>query len=176
MDILNFISWIRGGRKVTTVDPAKTLIPVGLKDNRRDDGYLPGVITVADLQGNQYKAYIASLTQEVDNPPQVMSLFENSLEVTPIFTREDVGIYTVEFDKPVFYSPFDYCVINNGTTVVPGDTVLTYNVIVRPIWESAALIMTTINGEYSDTVLSPDDTAPNAILEIRVYPNAEYIF
>lgn len=49
MDILNFISWIRGGRQVTTVDPAKTVLPVGLKDNKRDDGYLAGVITVEDL-------------------------------------------------------------------------------------------------------------------------------
>jgi hypothetical protein len=49
MDILNFISWIKGGRVVTSVDPAKTLIPVGLKDGRRDDGYLAGAITVADF-------------------------------------------------------------------------------------------------------------------------------
>jgi hypothetical protein len=49
MDILNFISWIRGGRQVTTVDPAKTLLPVGLKDGRRDDQYLAGAISVEDL-------------------------------------------------------------------------------------------------------------------------------
>lgn len=49
MDILNFISWIRGGRQVTTVDPAKTLLPVGLKDGRRDDDYLAGAITVEDF-------------------------------------------------------------------------------------------------------------------------------
>jgi hypothetical protein len=46
MDILNFISWIKGKRVVTSVDPAKTLIPVGLKDPRRDDAYLAGAITV----------------------------------------------------------------------------------------------------------------------------------
>lgn len=49
MDILNFISWIRGRRQVTTVDPSKTLIPVGLKDGRRDDEYLAGAISVQDL-------------------------------------------------------------------------------------------------------------------------------
>ena len=49
MDILNFISWIKGGRQVTSVDPTKTLLPVGLKDDRRDDGYLAGAISVADL-------------------------------------------------------------------------------------------------------------------------------
>jgi len=49
MDILNFISWIKGKRVVTTVDPDKTLLPVGLKDNRRDDGYLAGAISVADF-------------------------------------------------------------------------------------------------------------------------------
>lgn len=49
MDILNFISWIRGGRVVTSVDPAKTLLPVGLKDGRRDDDYLAGAISVTDF-------------------------------------------------------------------------------------------------------------------------------
>ena len=49
MDILNFISWIRGRRQVTSVDPTKTLIPVGLKDGRRDDEYLAGAISVEDF-------------------------------------------------------------------------------------------------------------------------------
>lgn len=49
MDILNFISWLKGGRVVNTVDAAKTLLPVGLKDNKRDDGYLAGAITVEDF-------------------------------------------------------------------------------------------------------------------------------
>jgi hypothetical protein len=49
MDILNFISWIRGRRQVTTVDPNKTLIPVGLKDPKRDDDYLAGAISVSDF-------------------------------------------------------------------------------------------------------------------------------
>jgi hypothetical protein len=49
MDILNFISWIKGKRIVTTVDPTQTLVPLGLKDGRRDDGYLAGAISVEDL-------------------------------------------------------------------------------------------------------------------------------
>ena len=49
MDILNFISWIKGGRIVTSVDATKTLIPVGLKDGRRDDDYLAGAITAQDF-------------------------------------------------------------------------------------------------------------------------------
>jgi hypothetical protein len=49
MDILNFISWIKGKRVVTSVNPARTLIPVGLKDSRRDDAYLAGAITVEDF-------------------------------------------------------------------------------------------------------------------------------
>jgi hypothetical protein len=49
MDILNFISWIRGRRQVTSVDPAKSLLPVALKDGRRDDEYLTGAISVQDF-------------------------------------------------------------------------------------------------------------------------------
>jgi len=49
MDILNFISWVKGSKIVTSVDGSQTLIPVGLKDPKRDDGYLAGAISVADL-------------------------------------------------------------------------------------------------------------------------------
>jgi len=49
MDILNFISWVKGSRIVTSVDGAQTLLPVGLKDPKRDDGYLAGAISVSDL-------------------------------------------------------------------------------------------------------------------------------
>lgn len=52
MDVLNFISWLKSKRQVTTVDASQTLIPVGLKDNRRKDGYLPGAISVEDLAGS----------------------------------------------------------------------------------------------------------------------------
>jgi len=49
MDILNFISWTKNGRTVSTVDASHTLLPVGLKDPKRDDGYLAGAITVTDF-------------------------------------------------------------------------------------------------------------------------------
>jgi len=49
MDILNFISWIRGRRIVNSVDPNKTLLPVALQDDRRDDEYLTGAITVQNF-------------------------------------------------------------------------------------------------------------------------------
>jgi hypothetical protein len=49
MDILNFISWIRGGRKFTTVDPFQTLLPAAIKDPKRDDQWLTGTISVDDF-------------------------------------------------------------------------------------------------------------------------------
>lgn len=49
MDVLNFISWLKSKRQVTTVDASQTLIPLGLKDARRGDSYLPGAISVEDL-------------------------------------------------------------------------------------------------------------------------------
>lgn len=78
MDILNFISWIRGRRQVTSVDPDKTLIPVGLKDGRRDDDYLAGAISVTDFTTQvgdtvrPYKVFTALLTQSGGNDPRTM--------------------------------------------------------------------------------------------------------
>jgi hypothetical protein len=52
MDVLNIISWIKGKRQVTAVDPALTVIPLGVKDNKRGDGYIPVTITVEDFAGS----------------------------------------------------------------------------------------------------------------------------
>jgi hypothetical protein len=49
MDILNFISWIKGRRVVTSADPATSLLPVALKDDRRDDSYLTAGISVQNF-------------------------------------------------------------------------------------------------------------------------------
>ena len=49
MDVLNFISWIKNGQQVTTVDPTQTLIPLGLRDPRRDDGYRSATITAQNF-------------------------------------------------------------------------------------------------------------------------------
>lgn len=87
MDILNFISWIRGGRVVSSVDPNKTLIPVGLKDGRRDDDYLAGAISVTDFTtqvGNTvrpYKVFTALLTQSGGDNPDIIGGNGGTLDV-----------------------------------------------------------------------------------------------
>jgi len=65
MDILNIISWIKNKRYVTSVDPATTLMPIGLKDDRRDDGYLAGVITVENLAAQLGGNKLVDDTREV---------------------------------------------------------------------------------------------------------------
>ena len=70
MDILNFISWIRGKRQVTSVDPARSLLPVALKDGRRDDDYLTGAISVQDFTA-QVASVIPSGAQGATGPQGV---------------------------------------------------------------------------------------------------------
>lgn len=179
VDILNFISWIKGGRVVTSVDPAKTLLPVGLRDNRRDDGYLAGAISVEDFakQVKGYKAYTVSIGQGGDSAPGVAMQFENTLEVTATFFRDDVGLYVVEFDKPLFNSPFDYCVIQNPISLVPQDPAISYVVEAKPIFDNVVAITSFADGVLSDNVMGTmDEYSPNTILEIRVYDNAVPIF
>ena len=48
MDILNIISWIKERRVINSV-PNNALIPVALKDDRRDDKYLTCLTTKEDL-------------------------------------------------------------------------------------------------------------------------------
>lgn len=70
MDILNFISWIKGKRVVTSINPAKTLLPVALQDGRRDDEYLTGAITVQNF-ANQVASTIPPGAQGPQGPQGV---------------------------------------------------------------------------------------------------------
>jgi hypothetical protein len=127
MDILNFISWIKSGRVVTTVDPTQTLLPVGLKDSRRDDGYLAGAISVEDFAnqvgglqtvavdgvtitgdgtpgdplvaagGSSYKVYTAYISM---GDGTVLKLFQNTLGVTLTWSA-GLGILTASNYGPL---------------------------------------------------------------------------
>jgi hypothetical protein len=114
MDILNFISWIKGKRIVTSVDPAKTLLPVALKDSRRDDDYLTGAITVEDFAASivtppAYKVYTALLTQVGIDAP-VANILENTLgELT--FNYLDIGVYSIESIDDIFLTDKTYTVL-----------------------------------------------------------------
>jgi len=48
MDILNFISWIKGGR-YTTTPPANSVTVIGAPSSNRDDKYLPVTIPLSAL-------------------------------------------------------------------------------------------------------------------------------
>ena len=178
MDILNFISWIKGKRVVTSVDSSQTLIPVGLKDPKRNDDYLAGAISVEDFskQIRQYQSYTASINQTSDSDPTVAILFENSLEVNATFIREDVGVYTVQFDKPLFNTPFDYCTIQNPTSIDPDGSII-YTVEVKAVFFDTILINTFINGILSDNVMGGSNSyIPNTILDVRTYVNSTSFF
>lgn len=141
MDILNFISWIKGGRQVTTVDASKTLIPLGLKDNRRDDGYLAGAITVEDFAAQltppapepTYKVYTALLTQSGGDDVQTITSGDLTIGVTykinssnndGDFTNvgapnNDGGTYFVATGTtPNTWGTFGALKFNNGAPVV----------------------------------------------------------
>jgi len=64
MDILNFISWIRSKRVVTSVDPSNTLIPLGVRNETRDDKYTSVAMTIADL-ANQLNPIQPEITANI---------------------------------------------------------------------------------------------------------------
>lgn len=67
MDILNFISWIKSGRLVPVVDPAKTLIPFAVKDNKRDDKYIAVTMTAEDFLAQITSTVTTDLIPSLDN-------------------------------------------------------------------------------------------------------------
>jgi hypothetical protein len=110
MDILNFISWIKGSRIVTTADPNRTLLPLGLKDNRRDDGYLAGAITLSD--------FIAQVSPS--QPVITSSIWANGFTVVGCI-NEDL---TLPANSNLTYkTPLAMCV--GKTLTIPVGTTLT---------------------------------------------------
>lgn len=89
MDILNFISWIKSGRQVSTVDASKTLVPLGLRDGRRDDGYLAGAITVEDLlalgglKGESYIVVKGDGATAAENGAELKAAYDIAVAATP---------------------------------------------------------------------------------------------
>ena len=51
MDILNFISWIKGGKYSTTI-PSNAVTVVGVPNPNRDDKYLPVTVPVSSFAGS----------------------------------------------------------------------------------------------------------------------------
>jgi len=61
MDILNFISWIKGGRYSTTI-PTNAVTVVGIPNPNRDDKYLPVTVPVSAIAGSGgFTHYIGEL-------------------------------------------------------------------------------------------------------------------
>ena len=109
MDILNFISWIRNRRYFSTVDPATTLLPVGIRDEKRDDKYLAGAITMQEL--------IDEVVPLV--PPTPTGLFSqtaNSAVVTGTVetTLIDGGVGTLSVPANGFQVGDSFRVVMNG--------------------------------------------------------------
>ena len=99
MDILNFISWIKGGRLVKTVDPKQSLLPIAVKDVKRDDGWLTNAMTVEDFAAQlvpepAYKVYTALLSQVGSSAPTAIVL-ENTLGNAVTLSRNSAGNYSV---------------------------------------------------------------------------------
>jgi hypothetical protein len=110
MDILNFISWIKGSRIVTTADPTKTLLPLGLKDARRDDGYLAGAITLDD--------FISQITPVT--PAVTSSIWANGFKVVGCINE---NLVLPDNSNLEYQSPLAMCV--GKTLTVPAGTTLT---------------------------------------------------
>ena len=128
MDILNFISWIKGGRVVTSVDPTQTLIPVGLKDNRRDDGYLAGAITVQDLTAQIVSSAIPVVTSyPTTTPSEAGNTFWYKGNLWHYMTQAEIdstgwtGLVSVGFPAPVSKN-FNLFILYNGNNLLSQQT------------------------------------------------------
>jgi hypothetical protein len=174
MDILNFISWIRGGRQVTTVDPAKTLLPVGLKDGRRDDGYLTAAISVEDFAavvGEPSVTFIeGSLDPEVQATmtPITGTITTSNGDVYDRYriqgTAEITGAASYAYLIGVAFGSADVSRVREDTVILAADTnvydtvasAMNFNVLVK---DGTGGLISTISAFIADdnTISAPED-------------------
>jgi len=72
MDILNFISWIKGGRRIKTA-PKGSLLAVGVPTVARDDKYITGAMTLGDAVHSGCVANNTLKTGIYDNFPWIIT-------------------------------------------------------------------------------------------------------
>jgi hypothetical protein len=174
MDILNFISWIRGGRQVTTVDPAKTLLPVGLKDGRRDDGYLAVAISVEDFAAVVGEPSVTFIEGSLD--PEVQATMT---PITGTITTSNGDVYdryriqgTAEITGAASYAYLigvavgsaDVLRVREDTVILAPDTnvydtvasAMNFNVLVK---DGTGALISTLSSFIADdnTISAPED-------------------
>ena len=198
MDILNFISWIKGGRVVTTVDPTQTLLPVGLKDSRRDDGYLAGAISVEDFAnqvgglqtvavdgvtitgdgtpgdplvaagGSSYTVYSAIITQNGAGNAPIATVLENTIGITPSFAYNAVGQYSIEFPGLFPYAQGNEQVLTFFTTRTSNNVTYLGQAFPPTSYINIQTRALFTDGPFTANQLT--DGLLNGSIEIRVYP------
>jgi len=95
MDILNFISWIKAGKYITTA-PLDAVTVIGVPNTTRGDAYLPATVPISALQSNIGKFIGGGIV--------VSEWFENGVHKALIASLQDVSynsIWTVPAQQGV---------------------------------------------------------------------------
>lgn len=199
MDILNFISWLKGGRIVKTINPSQSLIPIATRDSKRDDQWLTNAITAEDL-GDQIgglqtvsvdgvtitgngtsqnvlkttapKTYVANISQSSTSNPAINVVFNNT-GVSLTFTRTGQGVYESNIvDIPVL-SNFITFTCSNGETGTNGVGRTIFTTINTAGGNNKYFTIETFaNTTNSTTILTTgnnDNLLSKAIIEIKIY-------
>lgn len=107
MDILNFISWIKGKRIVKTLNKTD-LIPIGVRTETRDDKYITVAITASDFAEQitppapepTYKVYTALLTQSGEDNPLSIDTGLLTIGVTYYINNPSLGMDFTNVGSP----------------------------------------------------------------------------
>jgi hypothetical protein len=89
MDILNYISWIAGKKRVVTSVPDDALLPVGIRTESRDDKYTTVAIKKSDLAAQLGGDRLIAGNREV-----VLGIDDDNNDTTLTFSPGDVIIQT----------------------------------------------------------------------------------
>lgn len=127
MDILNFISWIKGGNyRATLPTDVPNLLAIGAKDPSRDDGWLPLAVNAAPLQslydlGAVTQDPLLNITQTVTLNTHAGTIVTVGAATLP--GAPDIFIFNNTNIKPtsLLFLSVDYPSIGTGTPVVSSD-------------------------------------------------------
>jgi len=150
MDILNFISWIKGGNyRATLPTDVPNLLAIGAKDPSRDDGWLPLAVDAAPLQALYNKGTVTQLTSIT----------------TPVTINTHSGIITTVSSTIASLSEATFIVNNNKVTTT---SIILLTALYSGNGNAVATIGSTVsNGAFRITIANTQTTALNSIVKIH---------
>jgi hypothetical protein len=134
MDILNFISWVAGKKRVVNTVPSNSLIPIGVATPQRDDKYTTVAITYKNF-ANQTRALINFVSTGIFSTNNTTDTFLTSVLIPAnTYSSTDALVINAQFTKISGNTANSYFYINTVNSLSGATLLATNNLVTGSVF------------------------------------------